>query len=238
MNVLAIGNSFSQDATRYLHAGARADGFRLDVANLYIGGCSLERHFRNMLSGERAYELQYNGSETNFFVSLKEALINRQWDVITIQQASHFSFDPASYTPYAARIAAYIRELAPKARLVMHQTWAYEDGSERLHDVAGYDTAANMLAGIKAACAAACAEICADGLIPSGELFASILAGGVPKIHRDTFHASLGLGRYALALIWYHVLTGRPVAGNAFSDLDEPAQPEHMRIARECADRF
>ncbi len=238
MNVLAIGNSFSQDATRYLHAVARADGFRLDVANLYIGGCSLERHFRNMLSGERAYELQYNGSETSFFVSLKEALLNRQWDVITIQQASHFSFDPASYTPYAARVAAYIRNLAPKARLVMHQTWAYEDGSERLHDVAGYDTAANMLADIKAAYAAACAEISADGVIPSGELFARILAGGVPKIHRDTFHASLGLGRYALALIWYHVLTGRPVTGNAFSDLDEPAQPEHMRIVRECVDSF
>lgn len=238
MNVLAIGNSFSQDATRYLHAVARADGVSLDVANLYIGGCPLERHFRNMHSGERAYELQYNGSETNFFVSLKEALLNRQWDVITIQQASHLSFDPASYTPYAARIAACIRELAPKARLMLHQTWAYEDGSERLRNVAGYDTAAHMLADIKTAYASVCAEISADGLIPSGELLAGILAGGVPKIHRDTFHASLGLGRYALALLWYHTLTGRPVTGNTFDDLDEPAPSEQMRFVREYVDSF
>ena len=60
MNILAIGNSFSQDATRYLHGIARADGVTLEVVNLYIGGCSLERHYRNMMADTRAYELQYN----------------------------------------------------------------------------------------------------------------------------------------------------------------------------------
>ena len=58
MHVLAIGNSFSMDAARYLHAIARADGEKLEIANLYIGGCSLERHFRNMLTDEERYELQ------------------------------------------------------------------------------------------------------------------------------------------------------------------------------------
>ena len=54
MNILAIGNSFSQDATRYLQKIARADGEKISVINLVIGGCSLERHYLNMLSGERA----------------------------------------------------------------------------------------------------------------------------------------------------------------------------------------
>ena len=44
MKVLAIGNSFSEDATRYLHDIAKADGVALEVANLYIGGCPLDRH--------------------------------------------------------------------------------------------------------------------------------------------------------------------------------------------------
>ena len=57
MNVLSIGNSFSQDAHRYLHAIAKADGVELHTFNLYIGGCSLSRHYRNMLSRERAYTL-------------------------------------------------------------------------------------------------------------------------------------------------------------------------------------
>ena len=99
MNILAIGNSFSQDATRYLHRIARSDGFDLKVTNLYIGGCSLERHFRNMLSEDKAYGLESNGEITGFFVSLKEALLNRNWDYITIQQASHFSPDYNTYHP-------------------------------------------------------------------------------------------------------------------------------------------
>ena len=100
MNVLAIGNSFSEDATRYLHGIARADGEVMNVTNLFIGGCSLERHYRNMLSGEAAYELQCNGHKTGFPVSLSEALLNRKWDVVTVQQVSNLSFVKDSYEPY------------------------------------------------------------------------------------------------------------------------------------------
>ena len=76
MQILAIGNSFSSDATRYLHGIARAGGVPLQVTNLYIGGCSLERHFRNMHSDARAYDLQCNGHSTGFSVSLSEALLS------------------------------------------------------------------------------------------------------------------------------------------------------------------
>ena len=44
--VLAIGNSFSQDATHYLHQIAASDNVEMKVVNLYIGGCSLEQHWR------------------------------------------------------------------------------------------------------------------------------------------------------------------------------------------------
>jgi len=91
LNILAIGNSFSQDATRYIHRITRSDGFNLNVTNLYISGCPIDRHFRNMISGSRDYELEYNGELTFFKVSLEEALLNREWDYITIQQASHRS---------------------------------------------------------------------------------------------------------------------------------------------------
>ena len=51
LKVLAIGNSFSQDATAMLE---RLND-NLYVRNLYIGGCSLERHYNNMISHEAAY---------------------------------------------------------------------------------------------------------------------------------------------------------------------------------------
>ena len=236
MRILAIGNSFSQDATRYLHQIARADGIRLDVANLYIGGCSLERHHRNMLSGEKAYELQYNGQPTGFSVSLKEALLNRAWDVVTLQQASHYSFEANSYNPYTERLADYVRKCVPKAHILIHQTWAYEDGSERLFKVAGYEKAENMFADLRDAYNKMCNVAGAKGIIPSGEMFMSLSRGGIEKVHRDTFHASLGLGRYALALLWYRMICGKQVSENSFNDFDEPVNEEERRIVKDYVD--
>ena len=141
MNVLAIGNSFSEDATRYLHGIARADGETLNVVNLYIGGCTLEKHFRNMLSEAKAYELQYNGEKTGFYFSLKDALLNRRWDVITLQQGSPVSFNKESYSPYVNRLVEYVKASSPKAKIYIHETWAYENGSERLAKLGIFESA-------------------------------------------------------------------------------------------------
>ena len=238
MNILAIGNSFSEDATRYLYSVARADGEKIEVVNLYIGGCSLERHYRNMLSGERAYELQYNGHKTKFSVSLSEALLNRSWDIITVQQASHLSFDRESYVPYLPELAAFVRKCAPKAKIYVHQTWAYEAGSDKLLKVAGYDTPKGMLRDVARAYSHAADSIGADGIIRSGELFGKLANAGIGPIHRDTFHASRGVGRYALALIWYRTLMQKDVIGNSFCDLDEQIPDELITKIQKCVDTF
>lgn len=45
IKVLAIGNSFSQDAVeQYLHELGEAEGITMIIGNMFIGGCSLERH--------------------------------------------------------------------------------------------------------------------------------------------------------------------------------------------------
>ena len=129
MQVLSIGNSFSADAQRYLHRIARTDGFVLNTCNLYIGGCSLETHHRNMLSEERAYELQTNGFPTGFKVSIKEALLNRKWDVITLQQSSPLSPKFESYQPFLDVLSRYVRTCQPKAKIAFHRTWAYQQES-------------------------------------------------------------------------------------------------------------
>lgn len=233
MNVLAIGNSFSQDATRYLHGMARAAGVDLTVVNLYIGGCSLSRHFRNRRSGERAYELQVNGERTGFFVSLKEALTNRDWDVVTLQQASQDSTRYETYQPYLGELAAYVRKNVPKAKLFIHETWSYEQGSDRLTQKMGYTHQKEMYEDLHAAYKKAAEDIHADGIIPGGTLFQQLLSAGVPKVHRDSFHASYGLGRYALGLLWLKTLTGVDVSENSFSDFDEPISAEEIKLVKE-----
>lgn len=233
MNILAIGNSFSEDATTYLHGIARNRDEKLYVVNLYIGGCSLERHFRNMLSEERAYDLAVNGTRTTFKVSLKEALLDRAWDVVTLQQASPDSPKYETYQPYLRELSDYVRRLCPKAQQIIHQTWAYEDGSARLEKL-DYMTAAAMMADVKRAYERAAMDIEADDLIPSGELFGLLLDSGIEKIHRDTFHASLGVGRYALGLLWYAVLTGNDISNDDFDDLSDYMSEEDRATVIDC----
>lgn len=236
MNVLSISNSFGDDANRYLHQIARAAGKDIQVATLYIGGCTLDTHYRNMLGNKEAYDLRFNGHITGFKVSIEEALLSREWDVVVLQQSSRKSFDPDSYEPYASALADLVRDCVPKAKLWVHQTWAYRPGSERLLKLTPYETAEAMFADIKKAYEKCVATLDADGLIPSGQLLQDLMANGVPCVHRDDLHVTKGLGRYALGLLWYRMLTGREVADNTFCDFDEPVTAEEIALAKKLVD--
>ncbi len=236
MNILSIGNSYSMDAQRYLHQIAEADGVELNNYNLYIGGCSLARHHRNMLSEKPAYGLGMHGQDVGFPVSLKEALLNREWDVVTVQQASHFSVDYNTYQPYLHKLVEYVRDCVPQAKIYIQQTWAYEQDSPRLNERMGYTDHKDMFNDLKKAYDQAAEDEKLDGIIPSGAVFQALLANGIEKIHRDTFHASLGLGRYALGLIWYKVLTGNDIQNNTFDKFDEEVTPVQVALAKKCVE--
>lgn len=234
MNILAIGNSFSQDAFKYLHNIAKCDDFQLTTVNLYIGGCSLSKHYKNMLADAKEYIMEFNGDFTGFKVSLKEALLNRDWDFISFQQASNHSPYYETYQPYLDELAAYVRKFAPKAKFVIHQTWAYENGSARLCEGLGYTDHREMFADIKEAYTKAASDIHADLVIPSGEVFQNLLTSGIEKVHRDTFHASIGVGRYALALTWYAMISGADITENSYSGFDEEITHEEIKTIKKC----
>jgi len=49
VKILAIGNSFSEDALEEHFSGlVRAEGLDAVICNMYIGGCSIERHVNNL----------------------------------------------------------------------------------------------------------------------------------------------------------------------------------------------
>lgn len=60
MKILCIGNSFSQDATRYLSRIGKAAGTGIKTVNLYIGGCPLKTHYFNVLEDQPAYAFEFN----------------------------------------------------------------------------------------------------------------------------------------------------------------------------------
>lgn len=239
MKVLSIGNSFSQDAQRYLHKLAKKEGDLFKTANLYISGCSLRTHYLNCLENNTNYTFEFNGENTGIHVSIKQALISDEWDVVTLQQASHFSAKFETYSPYIEYIADYVKKYCPHAKIYIHQTWAYEDGSDRLKNVAGYENAKEMFDDICTSYEKASKLIKADNIIPSGRAMLNFEQMGAEKIHRDTFHASFGPGRYLLALTWYKALTGKDITDNNFNEFDAPvSQEEREKVIKAVNNAF
>ena len=229
MKILAIGNSFSQDSFRYLHALAKAEGVRLDTVNLYIGGCSLRTHYINMLDDRVDYSAEFNGENTYLKTSIGAALKSAAWDVVTLQQVSSSSPNFDSYTPYLEYLADYVRECCPKAKIYIHQTWAYEEGSKRLTEELKFETSEQMYKKLADAYAKAAKAIGADGIIKNGEAMINAAKLGL-GLHRDTYHASLGVGRYLLALNWYKTLTGNDITNNSFVPFDAPITEEERAL--------
>jgi len=235
MNILAIGNSFSQDATRYLHDIALADNVCLKVVNLYIGGCSLETHWNNAKSNSSSYSYELNGRATGQMISIKDALTSDKWDYITMQQVSHQSINYDTYQPYLINLSDFVSQYAPDAQQVIHQTWAYEEGSERLTVELGYSSQFEMFRDLRLAYEKASRDLGNLKIIPSGESFQLAIKNGIKNLHRDGFHASLGIGRYLLGAVWYEALTGRSILPNTFKEFDEPITDEEINILKKCA---
>ncbi len=215
--ILAIGNSFSQDATAYLHQIAESAGVESKVANLCIGGCSLETHAKQIDGSGDKYAYMLNSDVPCKRVVLKEALLEDSWDYITIQQASHFSAHPETYFPHAQILVDFVKEHAPTSTLVVHETWAYE--SDRF----GADASqAEMFDGIVKSYSML-AEKLGIGMIRSGEVvqllrrdpFFDYENGGQPMT-RDGYHINIPYGRYATALLWFKVLMGGDVLAASF----------------------
>ena len=160
-NILAIGNSFSEDATRYLHQMAEAVGIETKVVNLFIGGCPLERHWQNIETKEAAYQYQLNGKATERMISIDEALREEEWDYIVTQQASHDSGWMDTYEPFLGLILEHIRtytgQHAPQAEILLQETWAYEIDSSHVNFMRYHRNQEEMYARLKK-CYSAMAE--------------------------------------------------------------------------------
>lgn len=215
LRVLCIGNSFSEDAVEHYLVELAADrGLTLVVGNLYIGGCSLERHAANIRDNKHDYRYRrvyVGGFTTQERTSIAEALADNDWDVVTLQQASHFSGQWSTYEPYLHEITDSVRlHVRPDTKLLWHMTWAYSKDSE--HD--GFRRyGCNQLAMYDSICA------CLDRVMRTG-YFAGYIPGGhavqlarQTKIGdtmcRDGFHMQIPYGRYCLACTWLEALTGK-----------------------------
>lgn len=218
MKLLSIGNSFSVDAQRWLHTLATANGIDLQTGNLYIGGCSLQTHWHNIATNAAEYTYYVNGADEGCPMSIAEALTLDTWDVITFQQASHFSGDWATYEPYLTDIAQVVRAAQPQATFYFHQTWAYEVDSTHEGFATYHRDQTEMFRRIVGASAMAAERIGAR-ILPVGEVIQALrrdvpafdYPNGGMSLNRDGFHLSLDYGRFAAAATWLYRLFGCPI---------------------------
>jgi len=136
--VLMIGNSFSVSIMSHLPKIAADRGVDLDIVSLYIGGCTLKRHWENAqkdgVEEFRPYKLRRNclGREVEGEANVCDVLRMEKWDIVTIQQASHESWKIESYSPYGEKLVEKIRELAPTAKIYVQETWSYTPWAKQL----------------------------------------------------------------------------------------------------------
>lgn len=238
VKLLAIGNSFSSNTTHFLPGIVTAGGDKLLFKHIMIGGCPLEKHWKNA-------EAFQHGS-TNTQARAWAALTAEKWDFVTLQQYSMHSYKLETYRPFAKELHDYIKAQAPAAEIVFHETWAYrEDDPLFKKDFTqqdmywslrkAYETVAGELgcriipvgdAFENARRDAAWKGVFPDPAFDAKKAKAPALPDQTHSLNKgyawagkalkyDGHHANTA-GEYLGAAVWYEFLFGHSVVGNSF----------------------
>lgn len=224
IKILAIGNSFSEDALEsHLYEIAKANGVKIVIGNLYIGGATLEQHVNNVKANANAYsfrKIDIEGNKTTVAsTSIATALASEKWTHISFQQESSNSGMPNTWSASLPELYNYV---APRAKnenikFLLHQTWAYAKNST--HDgFVNYNKDQNeMYTAIINAVNNAKELVKIDMIVPAGTAIQNGRTSVVEdNFTRDGYHLSMPIGRYLAACTWFEALTGTNVIGNTY----------------------
>ncbi len=238
IKVLAIGNSFSEDATeQYLYELAHAQGDSLVIGNAYIGGCSIDRHYRNLIgdSAVYAYRKVIGGVKLEKKkVTLKSIIRDEQWDIITLQQASAQSGNPSSFVNLGLlrrQVESYTTNL--HVQFFWHMTWAYADNYTAKAFAQYNYSQRDMYGAIVSTMQQVLPAVGLKRIIPSGIAIQLMRYRLGDVLNRDGLHLSLTIGRYTVACTWCEALTGRIVDGNPY--FPDTLTPEEAQLCQQEA---
>lgn len=217
--VLMIGNSFSDDTSEYAPMIAKSLGITdVEVGNLFIGGCSINTHYYNLLNGTAAYDFRYYGTSGawDYTVggvkqSLQYAIKYADWDIITFQQASPDSGVSSTYTNLLNLING-VKNLATNKDVIFlfNMTWAYQANSTH----SAFPTYSNsqeiMYNSIVGTVQhTVLRHTVISSVIPNGTAIQNARTSFVgDNLTRDGYHLSYDLGRYIAGLTLVAKVTG------------------------------
>jgi len=226
LRVLAIGNSFSQDCVeQYLYELSETDsGPELVIGNLYIGGCTIQRHWKSITGAIRDYQYRkiVGGVRTNTPGKLLiEGLEDEPWDVISFQHGAGLYGLYETFFPEVDSLVAYVRANAPKKdfKLVFNEVWSFPAGTSRVSYMDDYylGDPELMYRSIVGASEKIAEHFGDCKVIPVGTAIWNLRhTWDNDNCYRDGFHLNNGSGRYTAACTWYEALTGRSSVGNGY----------------------
>ena len=224
IRVLAIGNSFSEDVVeQHVHELGKAQGSTIVVGNLYIGGCSIQKHLNNLRSESKAYryrKIDENGKKTTVKkVSLQYGLADETWDYVMVQQVSGFGGLYLSFEKFLPEYMKRLRaELPNSPKFIIMQTWAYQSDSQHQNfAIYDYNQAKMYKAVVKTY-----DKIFKDkqydfhALVPNGTAVQNGRTYFGDILTRDGFHLDKRVARYLGACTMCEVLLGKSVVGNSY----------------------
>ena len=246
LKILSVGNSFAMDTMSHLPNIAISLGIRkIKFAYLYIGGCSINRHWSNAQNDAPAYKYYINtgsgwNSPEEFDTKISDAVASEAWDIISIQ---HGTGDGSRYTAAESYcnlplLVNYIKHLAPaETKIVFNMAWV--GSPERNHpEILSYNGNTRLmyenLTKLTQQVVGAVPGI--DGIVPTGTAIENARATVLSDLLlRDGFHLSLDIGRYIAALTFLKALTGIHIEAVGWC----PAQvdDEARKLAICCANK-
>ncbi|WP_206601056.1 DUF4886 domain-containing protein [Christiangramia flava] len=223
LKVLAIGNSFSEDAIEYyLYGLAKAAGKDIVIGNLYIGGAELALHVENANNNAEVYsyrKINKSGTKTTTEnVSIATAVADENWDYISFQQVSQNSGLYDTFTETLPALYEYVSQQNGNeyTRYLLHQTWAYAQNSTHSGFVNYDNDQMKMYEAIVSAYNQAEALIPTYKIVPSGTAIQNARTSYLgDNFNRDGYHLN-EIGRYTAASTWFEILFGESVVGNSY----------------------
>ncbi len=238
IKVLAIGNSFSEDAVEhYLFELAAAQGDSLVIGNAYVPACTIDMHLYYLSNSVKryAYRKIVGGVKTEEKgVSLQRIILDEPWDIITLQQGSLCSGLPDTYKNLP-NLKRSVKLLAtnPNVDIWWHMTWAYAKGFKcDKFEVYGNDQH-KMFSGIVSCVRNEVPKSNINRIIPSGTAIRLMRMHKGDTLNRDGQHLTLNIGRYVVACVWCEMLTGKNVDGNHY--YPETIKREDARLCQQEA---
>ncbi|MBL1410576.1 DUF4886 domain-containing protein [Sphingobacterium faecale] len=240
LKILAIGNSFSEDAIEnYLYDLAKTNNKKMIIGNLYIGGAPLKLHVENAKTDKASYSYRktnIDGTKSSTkSTSIAQALKDEDWDYISLQQASPYSGKHTIIMESLPALVAYVNSLKPSnAQLIYHQTWAYQNDSDH-KGFSNYERSQEIM---YKHIAQTTKKINKSGVfafvVPAGTAIQNARTSSIgDKYTRDGYHLQLDYGRFTAACTWYEMLFKLDVRENSYKP--EKVSDLQARIAKEAA---